>query len=285
MLRPLIATVLLALAAALPASAQDPVSAANTVEAEVQGTAQPAYEVFARSCSPCHSDRLRRPKGGFGFVLDLRQLSRAGEYISRGRSADSALWRTIVDGTMPPPRSDHPALTEAEREAVRAWIDDGAPPGPVDPSTLAELPATAEVSATAHYVGQLHPIVLHFPIGLLVAAALAELAFILRGQQRFRPAAEFCLLLGTLGSCAATISGWFFASDLEYALTSHRWLGIATTLFALAACRLAVQVRELPAASAPTRAYRFALFATIALLVVTSHLGGTATWSDSVFAR
>ena len=259
-----------------PASAQDaPV---------VQGTAHRAYEVFLRGCSSCHSERLRRPKGNFDFVLDLERLARAGEYVVRGRPDASALLHVIEDGSMPPPRSRVPALTEADRLAVRSWILAGAPPGPIDHDALPAPPRVQETSAVTGYLGELHPIVVHFPIGLLVAAALAEVLFALSGERRFRSAAEYCLLLGTAGACAATASGWFFATDLDYGMTGHRWLGVATNLFAIAACQLAVRTRRLPPAEAPTRAYRLAFAATIVLLVVTSHLGGTATWSDSVFA-
>ena len=127
---------------------------------------------------------------------------------------------------------------------------------------------------------------MHFPIGLLVAAALAEGLFAVSRRQRFRAAAEYCLLLGTAGAVVATLSGWLFAADLGYGMAAHRWLGVATSLFALAASRLATRVRRagdgpgegLPAGGLGTLVYRAALLGTLAMLVVTSHLGGTATW-------
>ena len=280
-MRTVLESALLTLLLAVPAQAQEEAATPR----EIEGSAHPAYVVFAESCAACHSEELRRPKGNFGFVLDLRRLSRAGEYVVRGQPEASALLRVMEDGSMPPPRSTFPPLTEADLEAVRAWILDGAPAGPVDPSVCwRRRPALQETSAPVHYTGQLHPLLIHFPIGLLVAAALAEILFVVRREPRFRSAAEYCLVLGTAGACAATLSGWFFAIDLDYTMTAHRWLGVATNLFALAACRLAALVRRLPASEAPTRAYRVAFLATILLLVVTSHLGGTATWGDSLFA-
>ena len=258
----------------------DRAAALNAVA--ISGTAQGAYAVFAETCSACHSARSERPKGDFGFILDLRRLSRAGEYVVRGQPEKSSLWTVIADGSMPPPGYEA-ALSDAERHAVRTWIDDGAPPGPIDPSVLPPLPAIEETSALVHWGGQWHPLVIHFPIGLLLAAALAEILFVLRRDDRYRAAAEFCLLVGTVGSCGAALSGWLFAADLGYALTTHRWLGIATSLFALATCQLAVRVRRLPPDDAPVRSYRLALAATIGLLVVTSHLGGIATWGASIF--
>jgi len=247
-----------------------------------EGSAQDAYTVFARSCSACHSARSERPKGKFGFILDMRRLSRAGEYVVRGKPEKSSLWSVIEDGSMPPP-ARQTALSDADKSAVRDWILDGAPPGPIDPGVLPPLPEVEETSAAVHYAGQFHPLLVHFPIGLLLAAALAEIVFVVRKEQRYRSAAEFCLVVGTIGSCAAAASGWFFAEDNGYALTTHRWLGIATTLFALAACQYAARVRTLPADEAPTLGYRIALAATIGLLVVTSHLGGIATWGESFF--
>ena len=267
-----------------PAVAPDTPAAPSAAPLSVGGTAQPAYTVLAKSCAPCHSDQLRRPKGKFGFVLDLRRLSRAGEYVVRGEPDASGLMQVIEDHSMPPPRSTYPPLTDSERAAIRDWILDGAPPGPIDPSVLGDLPELEPVSAAVQYAGHLHPLLIHFPIGLLVAAALAELLFVLSGEPRFRAAAEYCLLVGTLGACAATLSGWYFATDLEYTMTAHRWLGVATNLFALAACQLAVRVRKLPSSEAPTRAYRAAFAITILLLVVTSHLGGSATWVDLAFS-
>src|SRR5436305_7231440 len=83
--------------------------------------------VFAARCAGCHGPDLPRPKGRFGYVLDLRRVAGNPELVIPGRPDESEVWHLVRHGDMPPADSPHGPLTAAEKDAVRAWIAAGAP--------------------------------------------------------------------------------------------------------------------------------------------------------------
>ena len=85
------------------------------------------------------------------------------------------------------------------------------------------------------------------------------------------------LVLGTIGSILAGISGWYWAAAEGFEAPFHRWLGLATTAFALASCLLAWQRRD-PDSEGGRSLYRVALLLTAILLVLAGHAGGDLTF-------
>jgi uncharacterized membrane protein/YHS domain-containing protein len=87
------------------------------------------------------------------------------------------------------------------------------------------------------WLGRFHPPAVNFPIAMLVGAALAELLRMGTKRQYFAGAGRFCLWFGGLGAVVAGMLGWFFAgfelTDSSWIMTTHRWLGTATVLWAL----------------------------------------------------
>ena len=91
-------------------------------------------------------------------------------------------------------------------------------------------------------IGALHPAAVHFPIALLIGAALCELLFAASEAESLRHAARVMLWMGAAGAALAAPLGWLDARahalglDAEAAqvLEWHRWLGTATALGALA---------------------------------------------------
>jgi mono/diheme cytochrome c family protein len=88
--------------------------------AEVRG-------VFTAKCAGCHGPDLPKPKGRFGYVLDLRRLATDPEKVIPGRPAESELWALVEHDEMPPPDSPHGPLSPAQKEVIRTWIAAGAP--------------------------------------------------------------------------------------------------------------------------------------------------------------
>src|SRR5947208_1172268 len=82
--------------------------------AEVRG-------VFAAKCAGCHGPDLAKPKGRFGYVLDLRKVASNPEIMIPSRPDESELWVLVSHGEMPPPDSPHGPLSAAEKEIIRAW--------------------------------------------------------------------------------------------------------------------------------------------------------------------
>lgn len=132
------------------------------------------------------------------------------------------------------------------------------------------------------WLGRFHPLVVHFPIALLLMAAAAELLLIFTGASRFAFAARFCLWGGALGALGAAFLGWVGASAVEadYSgfsarlLLFHRWVGVSTALasgVSLFACERLWQTDR----NEWRRPYRFTLFLCTLLVTVAGHLGAS----------
>lgn len=85
-------------------------------------------------------------------------------------------------------------------------------------------------NAWLEFVGALHPAVVHFPLALVVVAAMVEVWAILRGSGHISGFAVTAVRFGALFGVAAAVSGWFnpeAAGLVESAdLFLHRWMGI-----------------------------------------------------------
>ena len=143
-----------------------------------------------------------------------------------------------------------------------------------DPSTLARA---------QRFLGQFHPLAVHLPIGLLIAAALAEALFMWTRAEWLSGAARFGLLLGALGAVGAAGLGWLNAmsanydGDLARMLEYHRWLGTATAILGAAGAALSEAYWRRPS-GAIRLAYRLALFLAVAAVGLAGHFGGTLVY-------
>jgi len=126
------------------------------------------------------------------------------------------------------------------------------------------------------FVGRLHPLLIHFPIALVVVAALAEFVAMVTADERWRTVAVANLRAGAFFALLAAVAGWrlALAPEMEESplLEWHRWLGTA----AAAAAFATGSIRRRLALGALT--YRTALFAAGTLVAVTGHLGGLLVW-------
>lgn len=126
------------------------------------------------------------------------------------------------------------------------------------------------------WIGKFHPAAVHFPIALLLAAALGELLSLRYKPDFFRNAARFSLWTGAIGAVGAALLGWFYGGfrlvDQETVLTIHRWNG--TSIAALALLTLWLGERRLAMQPARSGVYRTALFATAFLVAANGYLGG-----------
>src|SRR5436305_517355 len=106
----------------------------------------PAAEVravFSARCAGCHGPALAKPKGRFGYVLDLARVAGNREMVVPGTPAESELWELVRRGEMPPDDSPTGPLTADQKESIRAWIAAGAPAGGSPPATAADAPPAA----------------------------------------------------------------------------------------------------------------------------------------------
>src|SRR5947209_5016045 len=149
--------------------------------------------VFAAKCAGCHGPDLAKPKGRFGYVLDLARVAGNPEMVVPGAPDQSELWELVRRGEMPPDDSPTGPLTADQKDTLRGWIAAGAPAGdrrdagltsPSSPAALIERiggTGVPPVIAAFRRLGRLHVVLVHFPIALLIAAAAAEAWSVLRG--------------------------------------------------------------------------------------------------------
>jgi mono/diheme cytochrome c family protein len=82
-----------------------------------------ARNVLMANCGSCHGpDAEPAVSGGIRFIDDWNELIEAG-LIAILNSAGSRLIRVMQDGSMPPPASGLPAVTEADIDVVARYID------------------------------------------------------------------------------------------------------------------------------------------------------------------
>jgi uncharacterized membrane protein len=127
--------------------------------------------------------------------------------------------------------------------------------------------------------GRLHPLLLHFPIALVIVAALAELAATRAHQRVWHAVAVANVRMAALFAVAAAVTGWMLAStsavDDVRSLQWHRWVGTAAAVSTIAAALMATINQQ---SSTQRWAYRIGLWGAAALVAVTGHLGATLVW-------
>lgn len=134
---------------------------------------------------------------------------------------------------------------------------------------------TPDTLTFGNAIASLHPLLVHFPIALLLAALPAEFLRT-RGSTTGAPSTtRFLVIAGALSALAAGITGWIKASidgggydggDIGW----HKWSGVAVTALGLALWILAPTV-----ASGRVRliAFRITLVLTAVVICVTGHFG------------
>ncbi|MFH1834492.1 MAG: YHS domain-containing protein, partial [bacterium] len=137
------------------------------------------------------------------------------------------------------------------------------------------------------WLGRFHPPMVNFPIAMLVGAAVAELLRMATKRQFFAGAGRFCLWFAGLTAAAAGVLGWFFAgfhlTDGRWIMTTHRWLGTATVVWAV--LTLIVGERSYRAAdSSKILVYRVLLFVGAIAVLTTGFFGGAMIYGINHYA-
>ena len=100
--------------------------------------------------------------------------------------------------------------------------------------------AQTQVEVSTHhfwlwsFLGRLHPMIVHFPVGLLVFALVMEI--IGRKNEKYNAAIKLLIYAGALSAIIAVAFGLLLSNTEEYGsdlLSIHQWTGIATMLLSL----------------------------------------------------
>lgn len=137
------------------------------------------------------------------------------------------------------------------------------------------------------FLGRFHPALLHMPIGFLAVLGIIEYLDSSKGGPRIGKACEIVLKYTAWVSALAAVLGVLLALPGGYnddLLARHRWLGCITAILAfwLVVLRTHARNQRRSGFSGP---YHGALGATLILILVVGHDGGTLTHGSGYLTR
>jgi uncharacterized membrane protein/mono/diheme cytochrome c family protein len=142
-----------------------------------------------------------------------------------------------------------------------------------------EVEGVEGVDATPYsiipFLGRLHPMILHFPIALLVLTLLFEIGALFKSSKGYQVAIWITLGLANVMLLKTIWFGWILAEESGYGgdtLFWHRWLGVAVGCLAFIAIVLKFLATRKETLSARNQ-YRFVLLITVVMLMFGSHFG------------
>src|SRR5690606_25357251 len=132
------------------------------------------------------------------------------------------------------------------------------------------------------FLGRLHPLAVHFPVGLLLFAAVLEFFTIKNFNSKFRPGINLLVYVGAFSAVLAAILGWVLATGEDYGgdtLAIHQWTGIATAILCIVTFLLLLRVERKNLMN-QVKWYRGILFFTALGVSVAGHFGASLTHGD-----
>ncbi len=168
----------------------------------------------------------------------------------------------------------HGEERHGEARADAAPVSAPSTESPTAPEALAAEKAPARLAAEhdadpGSIWTSLHPATVHFPIALLLAAALAEFVSVFRPSARLTNAASVMAWGGAAGAVVAALFGWihtgfWFAGDAT--MQWHRWTGTGLAVVAPVAAIFSMRANRWP--------FRILLLATTLALLAQGYWGG-----------
>jgi uncharacterized membrane protein len=141
----------------------------------------------------------------------------------------------------------------------------------------------------SEFFGRLHPLVVHFPIGVLFVAFFFECLSHLRSYRKLRAAVRPALLVGVLCAILSVVTGLYLSEEGGYddeLLERHKSLGIVTAALGVIVYVFGALSRKYFQEKIHRRRFQFVLFIPLIILVsLTGHYGGSMTHGeDYLFA-
>jgi len=136
-------------------------------------------------------------------------------------------------------------------------------------------------------LGRLHPLVVHFPIGLLVVASFMEGMTLGNKRPGLRDGIRWLVYIGAAAAALASLLGWFLLNSGGYGgetTVYHQWSGFATAALALGVAGLLRRAHRVNRPAAWTQ-YRALLALCLVGVTVTGHLGASLTHGTDYLSR
>ncbi|WP_338221963.1 DUF1549 domain-containing protein [Algoriphagus sp. oki45] len=131
--------------------------------------------------------------------------------------------------------------------------------------------------------GRLHPMLVHFPIALLLVAAVMELFTLKNSHHSFRSGIRFLVVLGAISAVLSAALGWLLAENegiTGSTLDLHRIIGLISaglSVFLLVLLRKS----ELNPSTSSIKTYRFVLFLSSIGVGAAGHFGAALTHGEN----
>ncbi len=125
------------------------------------------------------------------------------------------------------------------------------------------------------FLGRLHPLIVHFPVGLLCVALLLEIIGWSRKSNDMRAGITALVWIGAISSVVAAVFGLILINQEEYGgdtVTVHQWSGLTTMALAL--------VTGFALRSGRLGLYRSLLFLTVFGVTIAGHYGALLTHGE-----
>ena len=127
--------------------------------------------------------------------------------------------------------------------------------------------------------GRFHPLLVHFPIALVLIAAVAELVSLITQFPEWHLVAMANIRAGAAFAVASAGAGWVLASsrivEASPGLELHRWLGLGAAVVAVAA---ALATGDVDGPPKRRWFYRIALLWAAVVIAVAGHFGAQLVW-------
>ena len=141
-----------------------------------------------------------------------------------------------------------------------------------------------ELPKLVRYIGRFHPVAVHFPIALIMAAVLAEFLGLLSKKSFFLGAARYSIFIAAIAAVVATAMGLVEgAGGTSQPLNIHRWQGILACMLAIISAVLC-EISHRRSSAAARLAYRVILCLSAIVIALTGYTGGDLVYGSGHFA-
>mgnify|MGYP000271214917 CR=1 FL=1 len=125
------------------------------------------------------------------------------------------------------------------------------------------------------FFGRIHPLVVHFPIGFLLLAAIVEISTKWEKFQPLKKYTQYLWALGGISAFFAILFGYFLSLSGDYNADTvfwHKWSGIALLIFSIGCYYISKKQITIP-----FKGNGILLALIIITVFYTGHLGGNLT--------